>query len=109
MTHEAGSQKQSILLSYLSKHLGEIVLFSNIRPQTTEEMLEQTCEILKVNFKCTIVKVKGETVTARRQSGITVVIRHQSPSNYAYIILVSDGKLLSRVDSAEHHKVPEAR
>lgn len=84
-------------------------MFSNIRPQTTEEMLEQICEILRVNFKCTIVKVKGETVTARRQSGITVVIRHQSPSNYAYIILVSDGKQLSRVNAADHHKVPEAK
>lgn len=106
LTHEAESQKQSILLNYLSKHLGGIVMFSNMSPQTTEEMLEQTCEILKVNFKCTIVKVEGETVTARRQSGITVVIRHQSPSNYAYIILAPDGKQLSRVDSADHHKVP---
>ena len=74
LTHEEESQKQSILLNYLSNHLGGIVMFSNMRPLTTEEMLEQTCEILKVNFKCTIMKVVGETVTARRQSGITVVI-----------------------------------
>ncbi len=87
LTHEEESQKQSILLNYLSNHLGGIVMFSNMRPLTTEEMLEQTCEILKVNFKCTIMKVVGETVTARRQSGITVVIRHQSPSNYAHIII----------------------
>ncbi|MDH8147515.1 hypothetical protein QIG09_25650, partial [Klebsiella pneumoniae] len=57
-------------------------------------------------FKCTIMKVVGETVTARRQSGITVVIRHQSPSNYAHIIITPEGKQLSRVDSADHHKIP---
>ncbi|MEP9089451.1 hypothetical protein [Enterobacter cloacae] len=106
LTHEEESQKQSILLNYLSNHLGGIVMFSNMRPLTTEEMLEQTCEILKVNFNCTIMKVVGETVTARRPSGITVVIRHQSPSNYAYIIMTSEGKQLSRVDSADHHQVP---
>lgn len=106
LTHEEESQKQSILLNYLSNHLGGIVMFSNMRPLTTEEMLEQTCEILKVNFKCTIMKVVGETVTARRQSGITVVIRHQSPSNYAYIIMTPEGKQLSRIDSADHHKIP---
>ncbi len=59
LTHEEESQKQSILLNYLSNHLGGIVMFSNMRPLTTEEMLEQTCEILKVNFKCTIMKVVG--------------------------------------------------
>lgn len=95
LTHEEESQKQSILLNYLSNHLGGKVMFSNMRPLTTEEMLEQTCEILKVNFNCTIMKVVGETVTARRPSGITVVIRHQSPSNYAYIIMTSEGKQLS--------------
>ena len=33
-------------------------------------------------------------------------IRHQSPSNYAYIIMSPEGKQLSRVDSADHHKIP---
>ncbi|MDH8302692.1 hypothetical protein QIG65_26580, partial [Klebsiella pneumoniae] len=40
LTHEEESQKQSILLNYLSNHLGGIVMFSNMRPLTTEEMLE---------------------------------------------------------------------
>ncbi|CDH33627.1 DUF6516 family protein [Xenorhabdus bovienii] len=106
LTHEAESQKQSTLLNYLTKHLGGTVMFSNMRPRTTEEKLEQTCEALKVNLKCTIVKVEEKTVTARRQSGITVIIRQHSLSNYAYNILSPEGKQLSRVDSANHHKVP---
>lgn len=106
LTHEAESQKQSTLLNYLSKHLGEMVMFSNIRPRTAKENLEQTCEALKVDLECTIVKVEEKTVTARRHSGITVIVRQHSPSNYAYNILSPEGKQLSRVDSANHHKVP---
>lgn len=105
LTHEAESQKQSTILNYLTKHLGGRVMFSNIRPRTTEEYLEQTCEALKVNLDCIIVKVEDKTVTARRHSGITVIVRQDSPSNYAYNILSPEGKQLSRVDSANHHKV----
>jgi hypothetical protein len=106
LTHEAESQKQSTLLNYLAKHLGGTVMFSNTRPRTAEEALEQACEALTVNLECTIVKVEEQTVTARRKTGVTVVIRQHSPSNYAYNILSPEGKQLSRVDSANHHKVP---
>ncbi|OLF54484.1 DUF6516 family protein [Pseudomonas chlororaphis] len=106
LTHEAESQKQSTLLDYLAKHLGGTVMFSNTRPRTAEEALEQTCETLKLKLECTITKVEDRTVTARRPSGITVVVRQHSPSNYAYNILSPEGRQLSRVDSANHHKVP---
>lgn len=106
LKHEVESQKQSTLLNYISKHLGGIVMFSNTRPRTTKDIFEQASEVLKENLKCSIIKVEEETVTARRQSGITIIIRRHSPSNYAYNILSPEGKHLSRVDSAEHHKVP---
>lgn len=105
LTHETESQKQSTLLNYLTKHLGGTIMFSNMRLQTTEENLEQTCEALRINLECTIVKVEEKTITARRDSGITVIIRQHSPSNYAYNILSPEGRQLSRVDSANHHKV----
>ncbi|MFQ2049209.1 hypothetical protein ACK34J_09705 [Aeromonas veronii] len=103
--HEAESQKQSTLLNYISKHLGGAVMFSNTRPRTTNEMLEHTCEELKLNLECTIVKIEEDTVTALRKSGVTIILRLHSPSNYAYNILSPKGKHLSRVDSADHHKV----
>ncbi len=39
----------------------------------------------------------------------TFTLRMKATPNYAYIILVSDGKQLSRVNAADHHKVPEAK
>lgn len=105
LTHEAESQKQSTLLNYLSKYLGGTVMLSNMRPLTSQEILAQTCEVLKANLMCTILKVEEKTVTARRQSGVTVIVRMHSSSNYAYNILSPEGKQLSRVDSANHHKV----
>ena len=39
----------------------------------------------------------------------TFVLRMKATPNYAYIILVSNGKQLFTVDSADHYKVPEAR
>ncbi len=39
----------------------------------------------------------------------TFTLRMKATPNYAYIILVSDGKQLFTVDSADHYKVPEAR
>jgi hypothetical protein len=106
LIHEAESKKQSTLLDYLAKHLGGTVMFSNTRPRTSEEALEQACEILKEKLECTVIKVEDQTVTARRASGVTVIVRQHSPSNYAYNILSPEGRQLSRVDSANHHKVP---
>ncbi len=39
----------------------------------------------------------------------TFALRMKTTPNYAYIILVSDGKQLFTVDSADHYKMPEAR
>lgn len=39
----------------------------------------------------------------------TFTLRMKTTPNYAYIILVSDGKQLFTVDSADHYKMPEAR
>lgn len=39
----------------------------------------------------------------------TFALRIKATPNYAYIILVSDGKQLFTVDSDDHYKVPEAR
>lgn len=105
-THETESQNQLTLLNYISKQLSGAVMFSNMRPRTREESLQQTCETLSSDLDCTIVKVEGDTVTARRKSGITIVARQVSPSNYAYNVLSPEGRQLSRIDSADHHKVP---
>ncbi|HCT8175370.1 hypothetical protein [Proteus mirabilis] len=105
LEHEVASQDKSTLLNYLSEHLGGRVIFSKTSPLTIEECLEQTCDVLKTSLECSIIKVDGNTVTARRHSGITIVIRQHSLSNYAYNILSAEGKALSRVDSADHHDI----
>lgn len=97
LEHEVASQDKSTLLNYLSEHLGGRVIFSKTSPLTIEECLEQTCDVLKTSLECSIIKVDGNTVTARRHSGITIVIRQHSLSNYAYNILSAEGKALSRL------------
>ena len=104
--HEAESQNQLTLFNYISTHLGGTLMFSSMRPRTREESLQHTCETLGGDLGCTIIKIEGNTVTAQRRSGVTIVARQESSSNYAYNILSPEGRQLSRIDSADHHKVP---
>ena len=104
--HEAEAQEQSTLLNYVAKHLGGMVMFDNFQQVSASEALELACEVLKTELDCTVEKVQDQAITARRPSGVAVIVRYVSPMNYAYNVQAPDGTKLSRVDSANHHKVP---
>lgn len=105
-THEAEAQEQSTLLNYVAKHLGGMVMFDNFRQVSASEALELACETLTTELDCTVEKVQDQTITARRPSGVAIIVRYVSPMNYAYNVQAPDGTNLSRVDSANHHAVP---
>ncbi|MCO1949113.1 DUF6516 family protein [Pseudomonas aeruginosa] len=104
--HEAEAQEQSTLLNYVAKHLGGMAIFDNFQPVSASEALELACEALQTELDCTVDKVQDQTITARRPSGVVVIVRYASPMNYAYNVQAPGGANLSRVDSANHHKVP---
>ena len=83
-----------------------MVMFDNFQKVSANEALELACEALKRELDCTIEKVQDQTITARRPSGVAVIVRYVSPMNYAYNVQAPDGTKLSRVDSADHHNVP---
>lgn len=105
-THEVEAQEQSTLLNYVARHLGGMVMFDNFQQVSVSEALELACEALKTELDCTVEKVQDQTITARRPSGVAIIVRYVSPMNYAYNVQAPDGTNLSRVDSANHHKVP---
>lgn len=105
-THEVEAQDQSTLLNYVAKHLGGIVMFDNFQQISASEAMELACEALKTELDCTIEKLQDQTITAKRPSGVVIIVRCISPMNYAYNVQALDGTNLSRVDSANHHKVP---
>lgn len=104
--HEAEAQEQTTLLNYIAKHLGGMVMFDNFQQVSVSEALELACEALITELDCTIEKVLKQAITARRPSGVALIVRYVSPMNYAYNVEAPDGTKLARVDSANHHKVP---
>ena len=81
-------------------------MFDNFRQVSASEALELACEPLTTELDCTVEKVQDQTITARRPSGVAIIVRYVSPMNYAYNVQAPDGTNLSRVDSANHHAVP---
>jgi hypothetical protein len=59
------------------------------------------------DLDCEIVDIKKDsyTLTMQRKTGFKIILRLNSPDNYAYMIQSPDGKELARIDSANHHKV----
>ena len=104
--HEAEAIEQSTLMNYVAKQLAGMVMFDNYQTASANDALLLACLVLKSELDCTIEKVHQNTVTAKRPSGVTVIVRCVSPMNYAYNVQAPDGTKLSRVDSANHHNVP---
>ncbi|WP_236436690.1 DUF6516 family protein [Pseudomonas syringae] len=105
-THEEEAQEQSTLMNYVAMHLGGMVMFDNFKQVSASEILELACDAFKTELGCVIEKVQDQTITARRPSGIAIIVRYVSPMNYAYNVQAPNGTNLSRVDSANHHDVP---
>jgi hypothetical protein len=103
--HEAEAREQSTLMNYVAKHLGGMVMFDNFQQVSASEAMEMACDALKSELGCYIEKVQDNTITARRPSGVVVIVRYVSSMNYAYNVQAPNGTPLSRVDSANHHNV----
>ncbi|CAN7287032.1 toxin-antitoxin system TumE family protein [Caballeronia sp. LjRoot31] len=68
------------------------------------DMLEMSCAALREELLCDIERIDN-TITAIRPSGFRVILRQDALDNYAYVIQNPNGKMISRIDSADHHKV----
>lgn len=104
--HEAEAIQQSTLMNYVAKELAGMAMFDNYQTASANDALFLACQVLTMELDCTIEKVQKNTVTAKRPSGVTIIVRCVSPMNYAYNVQAPDGTKLSRVDSANHHNVP---
>jgi len=104
--HEAEAQEQSTLMNYVAQQLGGMMMFENYQEVSASGVLALACDALETELDCTVEKVLDQTITARRRSGVAVIVRYVSPMNYAYNVQAPDGTNMSRVDSANHHDVP---
>lgn len=105
--HEAEAKNHSALLNYISEKMGVPAPFlAGAKVQRHgEQIIDMTCEAVRNELNCVIEKIDGQTITAVRKSGFRVIIRQDAINDYAYNIQDPSKKSISRIDSADHHKV----
>ncbi|MFJ2683648.1 hypothetical protein ACIOYV_07890 [Pseudomonas sp. NPDC087342] len=105
--HATQAQNHSSLINYLAEKMGVpaplLADATVVNPQQSN--LEATCELLQQDLACTVEKIDQQTITAIRPSGFRLILRQDALHNYAYNIKDPTGKLVSRIDSADHHAV----
>lgn len=107
--HEDEAKNRSNLINFLAEKCGIPPLFTQDSEilNHNEINLIMAIETLKVDLECEIEKIdlSKYTVTAKRESGYKIIVRQESLDNYAYMIIDSRGKEVSRIDSANHHNI----
>ncbi|PWB13052.1 hypothetical protein DCO44_15970 [Acinetobacter sp. AM] len=107
--HELEAQNQKNLINFLAENYGIPPIFVLDAEITNHNRaaLVMTANMLKEDFDCKLEKICTEeyTITAKRKSGCTIIIRQTALNNYAYMIKDPNGKDISRIDSADHHEV----
>jgi hypothetical protein len=103
--YEEALQSESFI-SFLSKIFKQDDWFKHSKV-SNDFILFDAIQLLDCELDCKIIKVKKNTITARRRrSGFEVILRLDSNTNYGYMINDNEGKELVRFDSANHHNVP---
>ena len=75
------------------------------KPLSNEQAVTTACNALVYELGCQIEKILGCAITARRPSGLSVIVRQKTLKSYAYNIFDPNGNPVSRVDSSDHHDV----
>ncbi|NWK80302.1 DUF6516 family protein [Aquitalea sp. LB_tupeE] len=104
--HENETKDHTSLLNYIANKMGipaPLLVDAKIHHHDNRT-ITISCEAIKVELDCTI-EVKEKTITALRKSGFRIILRQDSLSDYAYNIQDPTKKQISRIDSANHHKV----
>ncbi len=98
------AKDENSLIEYLAKaydHPSPI----KVMPLGTEEHLEEVKKWIPEALGCEIEKIKKNTITLIRPSGLKVIFRLDNLSNYAYMIKDLEGNEVARIDSANHHDI----
>lgn len=105
--HAAQAKNHSSLINYIAEKMGvpAPLLADTTIVNPEQSNLEASCEILQQDLACTIEKIDNQTITAVRPSGFRLILRQDALHDYAYNIQDPNGKLVSRIDSADHHAV----
>lgn len=104
--HLRESKAEASLIEYLAKKYKQDSPVS-MQPLSVNEHILMILDWLPDAINCSIEKVLENTVTlTRKKSGFKLVMRLDSPLNYAYMIFNPNGKQVARIDSADHHQVP---
>lgn len=104
--HEDEAKNHTSLLNYIAKKMGipaPLLVDAKVHHHDNRT-ITMSCEAIKVELDCAI-EVKEKTITALRKSGFRIILRQDSLSDYAYNIQDPTKKQISRIDSANHHKV----
>jgi len=100
--HKAEAKESSCYLDYvfgLLKHGGLI----DSEPVSLRVLHEEAIRWAAEELDCDILHGKAVTLV-RKQTKCRIIVRFNSPLDYAYVLLDSHGKQLSRIDSADHHR-----
>lgn len=107
--HELEAQERKNLINFLAENYGIPPIFVADAEITNHNRaaLVMTANMLKEELNCKLEKICTEeyTITAKRKSGCTIILRQTALNNYAYMIKDPSGKDISRIDSANHHEV----
>ncbi|WP_421717829.1 hypothetical protein [Algiphilus sp.] len=102
--HRYLAQEESSLIEFLAS------LFKQLSPIRTEPLdlrahVEMTLQHLPQMVGCSVEKLRENTITLLRPSGVRVILRLDALDDYGYMIFNKQGEEAVRVDSANHHKV----
>lgn len=107
--HALEAQERKNLINFLAENYGIPPIFVADAEITNHNRaaLVMTANMLKEELNCKLEKICTEkyTITAKRESGCTIILRQTALNNYAYIIKDPSGKDIARIDSANDHEV----
>lgn len=93
------------LIEYLASRF-KCALPIHVQPLDVNSHFAMVIAWLPDAVSTTIEKVQDRTLTLVRKSQFKLIVRLDSLSNYAYVILNPNGKEVARFDSVDHHDVP---
>lgn len=102
--HLKTAQNEDSFIEYLATISKQKLPFKSL-PLDIKEHIALVVEWLPKELNCYIENINNNTITLIRSSGIKVILRLDSLTNYAYMIINLAGKEVARIDSANHHNI----
>ncbi len=102
--HRDLALEESSLIEFLAskfKHQSPI----RTEPLDLHAHLEITLQYLPHMIGCSVKKLRENTITLLRPSGVKIILRLDALDDYGYMIFNKRGEEAVRVDSANHHNV----